>query len=95
MPVHHSNIIIHETSSIHPEYNECSRKYFKPSNHVNVTWSRYLDGRKELSSDKTAGKDRRKRRGRDSISRETRVGAGNYRDYTIIIIDRPLNLRIC
>lgn len=51
--------------------------------------------KEKLTSDKTAGKDRRKRRGRDSISRETRVGAGNYRDYTIIIIDRPLNLRIC
>lgn len=66
-------------------------------NVIHVTDSTKTRGRGGLGSDKIAGKDGRKRGGggEASLLEKSGRGPGNYRNYTIIIIDRPLNLRTC
>lgn len=61
--------------------------------------SRYLDedGRKGVMKQraKTERKGREGGEGAPFLVESCYIRPGNYRDYTIIIIDRPLNIRIC
>lgn len=61
--------------------------------------SRYLDenGRKGVMKQR-AKTDERGREGEEGapfLVKSCYIRPGNYPDYTIIIIDRPLNIRIC
>lgn len=61
--------------------------------------SRYLDedGRKGVMKQraKTEGRGKGRGEGAPFLVESCYIRPGNYRDYTIIIIDRPLNIRIC